>query len=113
MIEIEDIPITSESRPQGSDSLLTPMGYRSFLQIPPADHLRIADLETALRGIQEMASEDLRLGEHPLRTSLHQIEADARAALNCGTLLADFKHEMELETIPQIVAELEHNADWR
>lgn len=25
----------SESRPQGSDSLLTPMGYRSFLQIPP------------------------------------------------------------------------------
>ncbi len=38
-------------------------------------------LEAALRGIQEMASEDLRLGEHSLQTSLHQIEANARAAL--------------------------------
>ena len=28
--------VLSESRPQGSDSLLTPMGYRSFLQMPPA-----------------------------------------------------------------------------
>lgn len=47
-----------------------------------ADHLRIADLETALRGIQEMASEDLRLGEHPPQTSLYQIEANARVAIS-------------------------------
>lgn len=47
-----------------------------------ADHLRIAELETALGRIQEMASEDLRLGEHPLQTSLYQIEANARAAVS-------------------------------
>lgn len=43
---------------------------------------RVERLETALRGIREMADEDLRLGNHPLQTSLHQIEADARAALD-------------------------------
>ena len=47
-----------------------------------ADHLRIAELEDALRGIQEMADNDLRLGEHPLQTSLHQIEANARATVS-------------------------------
>ena len=43
---------------------------------------RVERLETVLRGIQEMADEDLRLGNHPLQTSLHQIEASARAALD-------------------------------
>lgn len=47
-----------------------------------ADHLRIAELEDALRGIQEMASEGLRLGEHSPQTSLFQIEASARAAVS-------------------------------
>ena len=43
-----------------------------------ADHLRISELEDALRGIYEMAAEDLRTGE--LRHH-YQIEANARAVL--------------------------------
>lgn len=48
---------------------------------PPPEAMRIANFKNTLRGIQRIASEDLRIGEHPLQTSLYQIEADARAAL--------------------------------
>lgn len=65
--------------------LITAAIKQDCCEMHSAYHQRIAELETALRGIQEMASEDLRLGDHPLQTYLFQIEADARAAL-VGTL---------------------------
>lgn len=46
-----------------------------------ADHLEIRDLITAIRGIQTMAEEDIRLGRAD-GTFIQQIEANAKAVLS-------------------------------